>query len=166
MKFRYNPMIAAFSLYALVFGAAVVNAQIGIPPTAQSGPALQDGTWLNGLAGGGNRNFISGITAHAGGTQAAGFQLPSNVALISVDTVASTSDSVLLPFCIAGQVIDLSNTGAQTLNVYANPNTNRATATTDTINAVANATAYTLTTTQVGRFFCPKNGAWKASKTG
>lgn len=164
MKIKVTSLLVAFALAGGV--ALVAKAQIGIPPTQQSGPALQDGTWLNGLAGGGNRNFVSGLVAHAGGTQAAGLQLPANVALIQIDTVATTSDSVLLPFCIAGQVMDIANAGAQTLAIYANPNTNRATATTDTINAAANTSSYTLATNVSGRFFCPKNGLWKATKSG
>lgn len=157
-----------FALLAIVFGFAVYDAiaQIGVPPTAQSGPALQDGTWLLGVASGQNAAFVNGITAHAGGTQAAGFQLQPNAALIEIDTVATTNDSVLLPFCIAGGWMDIANAGAQTVAIYANPNTNRATATTDTINGAANTSSYTLATNVSARFFCAKSGSWKAIKSG
>lgn len=148
-----------------VASLGVVHAQYGTPPAAQSGQQLIDGTWLLGLAGGGNHNYRGAITATAGGTQAAAFQLPANVALFSVDTVATSGDSVKMPFCVAGQMFTLANTSANTLYIFANNNTNRATNSTDTINDIANATEYQLATDTSALFFCAVNGKWKAIKS-
>jgi hypothetical protein len=148
--------------FALVLVGVFAHATVGQPPG--TGPALQDGIWLNGLAGGTNHVYQYGITAHAGGTQASAFQLPQNVALIQVSTVATTGDSVALPQCVQGSWLMLSNAGANTLDVYGSPTTNGLTAAKDTINATAGTSAYTLATNTNAIFFCPTNGAWAAGK--
>lgn len=137
--------------------------QIGQRPVA--GFSLVDGEWLRQLANGNNISFQNGITAHAGGTQAAALQLSANPLVIEVDTVASGNDSVMLPFAAAGMFRTVWNNGASTLAIYANVNTNPLTASTDTINKSTNSTSYTLTTGQAAIFFCGKNGAWFAVKT-
>lgn len=154
---RLSALIAALVIAAFT-GLYAVAGTVGTPPG--TGFALQDGNWLNGLAGGQNHTFTNGLTAHAGGTQAAGLQLPANTFLIEIDTVATTSDSVLLPFCIAPQVMIIINSGANTMNVYASPNTNAATATTDTIDGNSNATAFTIATKVTNLFKCAKSGNW------
>ena len=136
---------------------------IGTRPT--TGFALTDGEWLRQLANGNNFSFQSGIVAKASGTQATATPLSNNPALIQVDTVASTNDSVSLPFAAAGKSFSIFNNGAQTLAIYASPNTNPLTGTTDVINKTTNTTAYTLTTGQTADFFCAKNGTWAAQKT-
>lgn len=127
-----------------------------------SGPALQDGTWLNALAGGLNRTYQYGITAHSGGTQAAGFQLPTAIALLQVDTVAADDDSVLLPYCLQGAEFSIRNAGAHTLGIYGRSTNNPATGSADTINGAAGSTEVTMATNTAKRFFCAKNGAWSA----
>jgi len=121
------------------------------------GFGLIDGKWLRGLAGGINFTYQNGFTAHAGGTKAAALQLPSNVHLLEVDTVAADADSCLLPKAIAGTALMVYNAGAHTLDLYGQG--------TDTINTAATANAYALTTTQAALFFCSKNGSWAAIKT-
>jgi|SRR6185312_9706423 hypothetical protein len=132
-------------------------ATVGKPPPFQSSYALQDGRWLLGLANGLNRSYQNGITAHSGGTKAAAFQLPANVALFEIDTVAADTDSALLPAAKTGQIVMVFNAGAHTLDLYGRG--------TDTINLSATATAYALTTGQCALFFCSKDGAWGAIKT-
>lgn len=136
---------------------------LGIRPAA--GFALIDGTWARALSDGNNDTYTSGITAHAGGTQAAGFQLPDNVSFMEVDTVASGGDSVLLPYAQAGQRKFIFNNGAQTLDIYAQSTNNPATGSADVINKTTNVTAYTLTSGQAAIFWCAKNGVWAANKT-
>jgi hypothetical protein len=155
-----NMLIGA--IVAASVGAAV--ALVGIPPIPATGPGLVDGTWLNGLAGGTNRLFQSGITA-AGTNQATALQLPAGIALLEVDTAAA-STGVALPQCVAGTFLLLSNAGAQTLSIYGSATANSLVtpAANDTINATAGSTAYTIATNTNAVFFCPKNGGWKAGK--
>lgn len=127
---------------------------VGIAPTNGSGPGLQDGQWLLAVAAGGNRSYKNGITATAGGTKAAAFQLPASVQLFEIDTVATNGDSVLMPAAKAGQICMVFNNGAATLDIYGRG--------TDTINGAATATAFTLATDTCAIFFCAKNGAWGA----
>jgi hypothetical protein len=126
---------------------------------------LVDGEWLRQLANGNNLSFANGITALAGGTQAPALQLSANPFLIEVDTVATTADSVLLPFSAAGEMRAIFNNGANTLDIYANPNNNPLTGSPDVINKTTNPTAYLLTTGQAAIFFCAKNGVWAAVKS-
>lgn len=70
------------------------------------------------------------LTAHAGGTQAAGLQLVS--AVNNVTTVATAGDSVLLPAAAAGMIVTVTNNGVASMQVYGNG--------TDTINSIATAT--------------------------
>jgi hypothetical protein len=127
---------------------------VGKPPVANSSYALQDGRWLLALAGGQNRSYQNGITAHSGGTKAAAFQLPAGVALFEVDTVAANGDSVLMPAAKAGQIVTLFNNGASTLDIYGRG--------TDTINGTATGTAKTMATLTSAVFFCAKDGVWGA----
>lgn len=131
---------------------------VGIAPANGSGPALQDGQWLLGVAAGNNRAYKNGIVAHAGGTKAAAFQLPAGVQIIEIDTVATNGDSVLMPAAVQGQIVMVCNNGAATLDIYGRG--------TDTINGVATATAYALTVNQSAVFFCAKNGNWGAVHSG
>lgn len=130
---------------------------VGTAPAQNSRQALPDGIWLRGLANGQNRSYVSGITAHSGGTKAAAFQLPAAVSFIEVDTVAADADSVLAPQATKGSSFALFNASAHTLDVYGRG--------TDTINLAATATAYALTTGQTALFFCAKDGSWAAVKT-
>lgn len=132
-------------------------AEVGTSPPVNSRQALQDGVWLRGVAGGQNRSYINGLTATAGGTKAAGLQIPAGVALVQFDTVASGSDSALLPNALAGMTFRLANSGASTMSVYGRG--------TDTINDAATATNYDIATNVSVDFFCAKNGQWKAIKS-
>lgn len=121
--------------------------------TFQPGPRLVDGNSLNNafikaLEGGLSR--LDGITAHAGGTKAAALQLAKSISRISV--CATTGDSVLLPKAIAGSVVIVINSGAQTANLYGTG--------ADTIDGASTATAATIATTKAKIFTCLTAGAW------
>lgn len=151
-------------LLGVAVAAAVSSAMALVGNAPVPGYQTPDGTWLLGLAGGSNNTYQYGITAHAGGTQAAALVLTPNTNLVEVDTVATTGDSVALPQCIQGTYLFLANAGANTLDVYGNPTANAASATLDTINGTAGTSAYTIATNTNAVFFCAKNGAWKAGK--
>lgn len=132
-------------------------ATVGKAPPQGSSYALQDGRWLLALAAGQNRNGTSGITAHSGGTKAAAFQLPAQVAIIQVDTVAADNDSVLLPAAKAGSTLMLFNNGAHILGVYGRG--------TDIINQAVTATQYSMAAALSSLFYCVKDGVWAANKS-
>lgn len=147
---------------AITFAVSVALAVTGLPPGG--GFVMPDTAWLLGLAGGTNFTFQSGITARASGTQATCVNLTPGVYLYEVDTVASTNDSVCVPFAQAGSNINIRNAGAQTMAVFAQPNTNLLTATTDTINGTTNTSAYTVPSNNTVECFAAKNGTWSCVK--
>lgn len=143
----------------------------GRAPTPYEGFGLPDNLWLNGLAGGDNL-YTQDVVAFAGGGQAnatpMGLQNPQGIqaALIRIKTVASANDSCQLPQAIKGQSkLVLNGAAANSANIYANPNTNKVTGVTDTINGVANGTAYALAAGVAVLFFCPADGIWGAIKS-
>lgn len=129
----------------------------GISPNNVKGFALPDGNWLAGLAGGVNFSYQDGITATAGGTKAAAFQLPAGVFLLEVDTVATAADSVLLPKAEPGTAVLVFNSGANSMDAYGQG--------TDTINNAATANAYAIAANAAVLFACAKAGSWAAVKT-
>lgn len=143
---------------------------IGRPPHQLQGYALQDSAYINGLAGGNNR-YVQSVTAFAGGGAASATPIGTPNAqgieaqLIELRTVASVADSVQLPAAVAGKVLDVFNASANSANAYANPNTNKATGSTDTINGSTTATAYAIAGGVSVRFFCPRDGIWAANKS-
>jgi hypothetical protein len=154
LKTALNMLVGAFICAAV--GAA--SALVGTAPPPGSGPALVDGVWLNGLAGGLNNLYQSGITA-AGTTQATATQLPSGILLVEVDTAAA-STGVNLPPCIPGTEVNLYNNGANPLAVFPAVANNPITAAQDTIN---NAVSFAGPASHVSAFFfCAKAGVWAA----
>ena len=130
---------------------------IGIQPPQGSGPALQDGQWLNGLAGGGNNSYTNALVAHSGGTKAAALQIAASIKIVFFGTVAADHDSALLPAAKTRSMVLVYNGGASILDLYGKG--------TDTINGVATATAYSLNANTSALFFCGKDGQWAAIKT-
>lgn len=130
---------------------------IGTAPPVGSGPALQDGDWLNAIAAGQNRNYQNRLVAHAGGTKAAALVLAAGVAMFRFVTVATNGDSALMPAAKAGTIVCVRNDGAATLSIYGKG--------TDTINSVATATAYSLASDVSSIFFCALDGDWSAVKS-
>lgn len=148
----------------MIIGALVVaavsaaHAVSGIAPIP--GYQTPDGTWLLGIVGGQNFTYQSGITAHAGGTQAACLNITPGIYLNQVDTVASGNDSVCLPFAVAGANLNIRNNGAQTLAIYAQVNNNLLTAAADTINNASNTSSYTIIAQNSVECFAAKSGSW------
>lgn len=158
LKTIANMLVGAFMAAAV--GAAC--AAVGFAPV----PGFQtpDGTWLLGLSGGTNYTYQSGIVAHAGGTQAACLVLPAGIAMVSVDMVASSGDSVCLPFAVAGTNMQIANNSATTLNIFGQAANNPLTAAADTINNTVGSSAYSPTTQQNVECVAAKNGAWRCMK--
>ena len=152
--------MAAGALVAATIAAAM--ALTGQPPV--NGFQTPDGTWLLGLAGGQNYTYQYGITAHAGGTQAACQSLNAGIYLFEIDTVATNNDSVCLPFAVQGLNFSIRNAGAATLAIYAQSGTNLATSSTDTINGATNSTSYTVATNNNVECFVAKSGNWSCVK--
>lgn len=153
-----NMLVGAFVCAAV--GAAF--AVVGTPPLPSNGFGAVDGAWLNGLAGGTNYTFQSGIVA-AGTNQATGTQLPAGIFLIEVDTTASGT-GVNLPPCIPGTQAVLYNNGATTLAVYPTVPNNPLTAAQDTINNATSLGAGSGLASHVSiAFACAKAGNWNAS---
>jgi hypothetical protein len=149
-------------IVAACAAATLAYATVGEPPDSNGSFATISQRWLYALSGGLNHTYQYAITAHAGGTQAAAFVLPSATAMIEVDTVATNGDSIALPYASQGTILHIRNAGTGTLDIYANPGTNGLTSATDTINGSSNSTAYALSTNTVATFFCAKNGIWSA----
>ena len=159
------------SLVNFVAGALVAAgissafALVGNPPQPNGQEALINQTWVLGLAGGQNFSYQSGITAHAGGTQASCLVLTAGNLLQQVSTVATSADSVCLPYALQGEMMIVANAAASnTLDIYAQSGTNGATNSTDTINAASNTSAYTLSANNNAICFAPKNGIWNCIK--
>ena len=140
---------------ALLAGGIAALAATGTPPG--TGPQLVDGVWLNGLAGGVNNAYVSGITA-AGTTQATCTPLAAGYYLNEADTVAS-STGLCLPFAYAGTDMLFYNNGAQTVTIYPSIANNPLTAAQDTIN---NTTSVSVTSHSSEAFSSAKNGVWFA----
>jgi hypothetical protein len=117
------------------------------------------------------RNFFnmilgarSGITALANGGIPGATQL--YVGWNEVDTVASDSDSCILPPAIVNAFVMVLNLGGHTLDIY-NQQLNYQTGLTDTITPHGSVTpnagnaAVTLATGHCSLFFCSTLGSWK-----
>lgn len=109
---------------------------------------------------------LNSVTALPGGAQAGSPALAYNVSEIT--TVATTNDSVQLPFAIPGAQVQVNNAGANTAKIYANaaPNLNNANALDQivanaTVAKTANATAITLASGYTLSFMCTTIGIWK-----
>jgi hypothetical protein len=142
----------------------------GRAPQAGQGVGQPDFFWLNGLAGGDNM-YVQTVTALAGGGQvgATVMGLPNaqgiQAALIRAKVV-NGNDSCQLPQAIKGLCKLVYNSdAANSMNVYANPGTNKVTGLTDTINGAANANAYAIAHNVSVLFFCPDDGIWAAIKS-
>ena len=100
----------------------------------------------------------SGLTAHAGGTQAAALALSAEATIHQVATVASAADSVKLPAANAGEIHVLINSGANPMQVFGSG--------TDTINGVATATGISQMQNSVVIYHCYAAGLWIADDIG
>lgn len=95
--------------------------------------------------------FQGGVVALAGGGRAGSPVLDG--AFVEIATVASGSDSVQLPIAKAGLRVCVTNSGANTAQVFGNG--------TDTIQGTAGSTGVTLAAAATAMYVCTKNGVWK-----
>jgi len=151
---------------ALVTASVSAALAVGFAPGPGDGPELIEGRWAYGIVQGVNWTYQNGITAHAGGTQAACLSLTPGIYLYEVDTVASGNDSICLPFAQQGYNFSIRNAGAQTLAIYGQAANNQAVtpAAADTINGTAGSSSYTLAANNNVECFAAKNGAWSCTK--
>lgn len=96
-----------------------------------------------------------GLTANAGGTQAAALALSATKNLHRISVCATAGDSVALPAALAGQVHYIRNDGAAACQVYGT--------TPDTINGIATATGISLPSGGGAWFVCTTAAAWTTS---
>ena len=107
--------------------------------------SLINGNTLNSLFNTLQGSVEDGITAHAGGTKAAAYQLTATISRISV--AASSSDSVILPTpSFVGQILQVINDGANPIQIFGKNS--------DTIDGVATATGVALTNADRAFFTC------------
>jgi hypothetical protein len=92
----------------------------------------------------------AGLTALAGGGLSGATQL--KVGLNQVTTVATAADSVVLPTCIVGSIVLLTNAGANSMTVYA--------ANSELINATAGATGIAQAAGVTNLYDCPATTHW------
>lgn len=123
---------------------------------------LLDGNRQKGIEEGVNNSYKSTLVANAGGGQANATQIPPTAQFVRVSTVATAADSVKLPFAQAGSCKLIFNDTANAVAVFAKNGTNRLTGSTDTINALASATALSIAAGNRALFFCAANGKWGA----
>lgn len=148
------------------FGSTLIRAlldQFG-DWAANSGPGLVDKGTLRSLV---NQlfSYSNGLTAQAGGTQAAALRLVSTINEVS--TVATAADSVALPIAYPGSAIFLINDGANSMQVFGAPSNPSNGGAGDTI-AAHNSVAQTATATGVPQasaavavYVCFALGKWK-----
>jgi hypothetical protein len=96
-------------------------------------------------------SFQGGIVALAGGGRTGSPTL--NAAFVELATVATGADSVQLPVAKVGLAITITNSGANSAQIFANG--------TDTINGTAGATGVALAAAATAEFICTKDGVWK-----
>lgn len=100
-----------------------------------------------------NLSAESGLTAHAGGTQAAALALSAVCSIHNVTTVGTAADSVALPAAVVGQVHIIVNSAASnSMQVFGT--------TPDTINGVATATGVAQAAGLTGTYACAAAGKW------
>lgn len=142
----------------------------GRTPQQGQGVGMPDFSWLNGLAGGDN-HYAQSVPAFAGGGQASATPIGTisaqgiQAALIEIRTVVTIGDSCQVPQAVNGKAMLVFNSSANSANIYANPNTNKATGTKDVINAGVNTDAYAIAGGVSVLFFCPRDGIWAALKS-
>lgn len=129
-----------------------------VPSDLGNGVGLIDANAIDAnfalLSNGGGLSATTGITAHAGGTQAAGVALTSAINLVTV--CATAGDSVCVPPAVGGQAITVLNAGAASMNVFSS---NASTA--DTINGTIGTTAFAVAAGKNAEFISPAAGVWR-----
>jgi len=114
-----------------------------IPQPFVDGPRLIDGTDLNNALAQPAWQTNPGLTALAGGGRTGATQMVYGTNQVS--TVASASDSVVLPAGAAGGVVVIRNSGANAMQVFAQGS--------DTINGTAGATGISQASAKTSIYF-------------
>jgi hypothetical protein len=96
----YNTFAAATTVYIEAANGGEVEYDFGAQPALTINPL----------------SVLTGITAHAGGTQALGVPLTGSINRVTV--CATGGDSVLLPFGTVGKHVVVFNAGAAACNVF------------------------------------------------
>jgi hypothetical protein len=99
------------------------------------------------------KSVAPAVTAHAGGTKAAAFQLTEELNVIT--TCATALDSVLLPSAVVGQEITVANLGVATCAIYAY-------GAVDTIDDIVAANPFILNPEDVVTFHCYTVDKWQS----
>lgn len=166
-----NTIIGA-NVASTTFGTGTGNILLGVDSSTDTAAAGTSDTllikgrtggtpWFSGTGGNGTPTMIAGgilgvtpttgITAHAGGTQALATPLTTGGNLIA--TCATANDSVRLPVStIPGIHIIITNNGAASAQLYG--------AGTDTINGVATATGVAIAPGKTWYGHAPAAGTW------
>lgn len=95
-------------------------------------------------------NAVSGLVALAGGGQAGATGLTGDINVIA--TVATAADSVQLPQAMAGREISVTNTSANSMNVFPFVG--------DKINALSVNAAFAVAAGKTCSFFSAASGQW------
>ena len=148
----YLPSNASKTNVVMQSGASVVGR---IAMYADTAGTIEDSLFsaANGLL---TQPAVSSLTAHSGGGQAAALAL-TNV-INNVTTVAAAGDSVKLPTSVAGYEITITNSGANSMQVYGTG--------TDTINGVTDTVGVAQLPGQTVVYTCAVAGNWLANVVG
>lgn len=102
------------------------------------------------------------IVAHPGGGRAGA--TPLAAAFCDITVVASTNDSVLLPYAIPGNSFNVSNSSANGAQIWAQPSNPHNGGTADVIMNQGSNTPLSnvgFNPGYVGNFYCTKPGVWR-----
>lgn len=131
---------------------------MGTPTPFALGPRLHDGDALNKAIANGYASYQDSITALAGGGAAGAPVLSAIVNRVTV--VANANDSVVMPESTPGATIKILNSGANSLQLFANPVSSIPTGVLDTLNGTAGATGIAIAAGHAAELTCYSAGAW------
>lgn len=97
-------------------------------------------------------SFQGAIVALAGGARTA-LTPVLNATFCEITTVANANDSVVLPIAKVGLNVTVTNSGANSAQVFGNG--------TDTVQGAAGSVGVALAAAATAEFSCTKNGVWK-----
>jgi hypothetical protein len=103
-------------------------------------------------------SFADGLTAHAGGGQAAA--TPILASQVGFSVVATANDSAVLPPAVAGMQVDVINETATSMNVFPASQAQGGAVGGDKINTLAQNTAVAVTNAAPTIFYCLTTGTW------
>lgn len=131
---------------------------MGLPQPISGGVGLLNPANVNAAIANGLRNYSDGLVALAGGGQAGSTLLALGVNFVK--TVATGSDSLMLPPAVPGSVLLVKNGGANAAQVFANTQSSLPSGVEDTINGTAGATGVSVGSGATAMLMCTAYGAW------